>query len=284
MCVSLPSIEIPDSIVRIEDYSFSSCCSLTSVTMPESVLVIGKGAFYNCGLVSVALPIQLREIHEDAFRYCRSLVSIEMPDSVTVLENGAFESCKSLKYAVISKSLKIIDRHVFYKCAHMSFVSVPKSVKRLGWESFGACYSLESIELPGLTAWDLDAFKYCCPLTIRVPASMKHVNPGRSTSGFHIEYIEEERDAAGSPCRRISGTGRTFQTRSSARPCPLHNDVDCGIRSLCIVQDLDGWNPSLRSSAGTRSGPKKEFVDPSIAVSDLETSPEKLSADMSALG
>ncbi|MBR6203508.1 MAG: leucine-rich repeat domain-containing protein [Candidatus Methanomethylophilaceae archaeon] len=157
--------------------------------MPESVLVIGKGAFDNCGLVSVALPNQLREIHKAAFKSCRSLVSIEIPDSVTVLEEEAFESCESLKYAVISKSLEKIDRCVFCRCTKMSFVSVPKSVKRLGWEAFSCC-PLESIELPGLAAWDLDAFRYCrSHLTIRVPARLKHVSPGRSTSDFNIQYI-----------------------------------------------------------------------------------------------
>ncbi len=56
------------------------------------------------------------------------------------------------------------------------------------------------------------------------------------------------------------------------------------LRKLYIIQELDGWTPSLRSSAGMRSGPKREFVDPSIAVAALGTSPEKLSVDMKTFG
>ena len=53
---------------------------------------------------------------------------------------------------------------------------------------------------------------------------------------------------------------------------------------MYIIQELDGWTPSLRSSSGVRSGPKREFVDPSLAVSALGTSPEKLQMDPNTFG
>jgi len=56
------------------------------------------------------------------------------------------------------------------------------------------------------------------------------------------------------------------------------------LRKLYIVQEMNGWTPPLRSSAGMRSGPKREFVDPSIAVAARGTSPEKLSVDMKTFG
>lgn len=56
------------------------------------------------------------------------------------------------------------------------------------------------------------------------------------------------------------------------------------LRDLFIIQDVNGWCPSLRSSAGMRSGPKREFVDPSIAVAALGTSPEKLNLDLKTFG
>lgn len=56
------------------------------------------------------------------------------------------------------------------------------------------------------------------------------------------------------------------------------------LRGLFVVQELHGWTPALRSSAGMRSGPKREFIDPSIAVSSLGTSPDKLSFDLKTFG
>lgn len=56
------------------------------------------------------------------------------------------------------------------------------------------------------------------------------------------------------------------------------------LRDLFIVQDVNGWCPALRSSAGMRSGPKRELVDPSIAVAALGTSPEKLEVDLKTFG
>ncbi len=62
------------------------------------------------------------------------------------------------------------------------------------------------------------------------------------------------------------------------------NDYLDVLRRLYIIQELDGWTPSLRSSSGVRSGPKREFVDPSLAVSALGTSPEKLQMDPNTFG
>ena len=56
------------------------------------------------------------------------------------------------------------------------------------------------------------------------------------------------------------------------------------LRDLFIIQDVNGWNPSLRSSSGMRTGPKREFVDPSIVVAALGASPEKLNLDLNTFG
>lgn len=53
---------------------------------------------------------------------------------------------------------------------------------------------------------------------------------------------------------------------------------------LFIVEDLYGWNPSIRTSSAMRSGRKREFVDPSIAVAALGISPEYLNQDLKTFG
>ena len=47
-CTLLTSIEIPDSVTCIGDYTFVVCSSLTEVTIGDSVTSIGKNAFYGC--------------------------------------------------------------------------------------------------------------------------------------------------------------------------------------------------------------------------------------------
>lgn len=56
------------------------------------------------------------------------------------------------------------------------------------------------------------------------------------------------------------------------------------LERLYIVEDLYGWSPSIRSSSAMRSGRKREFVDPSIAVAALGVSPEYLNQDLKTFG
>ncbi len=56
------------------------------------------------------------------------------------------------------------------------------------------------------------------------------------------------------------------------------------LERLYIVEDLEGWCPSIRSKAAMRSGRKREFVDPSIAVAALGASPEFYSFDLRSFG
>lgn len=65
---------------------------------------------------------------------------------------------------------------------------------------------------------------------------------------------------------------------------PTFTDYLDVLKRLYVVEELEGWCPNLRSSSGEKSGPKREFVDPSLAVAGLGTSPEKLMQDVKTLG
>ena len=47
-CISLESIELPDSVTKIESKAFRSCTSLQSIEIPNSVTEIGFAAFVSC--------------------------------------------------------------------------------------------------------------------------------------------------------------------------------------------------------------------------------------------
>jgi hypothetical protein len=53
---------------------------------------------------------------------------------------------------------------------------------------------------------------------------------------------------------------------------------------LMIVEDQLAWAPRLRSRSVLRSGAKRHFVDPSLAVAALRTSPAHLLKDLNLLG
>ncbi len=56
------------------------------------------------------------------------------------------------------------------------------------------------------------------------------------------------------------------------------------LEKLFILEDVDAWNPSIRSKTAIRSAKKKNFVDPSIAVAAMGISPEYFNTDYKTLG
>ena len=56
------------------------------------------------------------------------------------------------------------------------------------------------------------------------------------------------------------------------------------LEQLMIIEDLPAWKPELRSKATLRTAPTRYFVDPSLAVAALKTSPGRLIKDPKYLG
>ena len=56
------------------------------------------------------------------------------------------------------------------------------------------------------------------------------------------------------------------------------------LERLFIVEDAPAWRSHLRSRATLQSSPKRHFVDPSLATAALAAGPERLLADLEALG
>ena len=52
------------------------------------------------------------------------------------------------------------------------------------------------------------------------------------------------------------------------------------LERLLIVEDQPAWAPHLRSRSRLRSAAKRHFVDPSLAVAALRTTPDGLLKDM----
>lgn len=53
---------------------------------------------------------------------------------------------------------------------------------------------------------------------------------------------------------------------------------------LHIIEEIDSWNPNIRSKTAIRSSKKKTMVDPSLAVAALEVSPKDIMLDVNTFG
>jgi len=56
------------------------------------------------------------------------------------------------------------------------------------------------------------------------------------------------------------------------------------LKRLFVIDDIRGWSPNIRSKTVIRTGPKRQFIDPSIATAILNLTPEKLIYDLNTFG
>ena len=63
-----------------------------------------------------------------------------------------------------------------------------------------------------------------------------------------------------------------------------YDDYMEALKDLFIIEDMDAWNPNIRSKTSIRSTPTRHFVDTSIACRSLGVSPGDLMKDLNSFG
>ncbi len=56
------------------------------------------------------------------------------------------------------------------------------------------------------------------------------------------------------------------------------------LKQLFVIEDLDAWNPNIRSKSAIRTGDTRHFVDPSIGTAALGIGPKDLINDLETFG
>ena len=56
------------------------------------------------------------------------------------------------------------------------------------------------------------------------------------------------------------------------------------LKKLYIIEEIEAWNPNIRSKTAIRTSPKKSMIDPSLAVAVLGCSPKDIMLDIRTYG
>ena len=56
------------------------------------------------------------------------------------------------------------------------------------------------------------------------------------------------------------------------------------LKKMYIVNEIEAWNPNIRSKTSIRTSPKKSMIDPSLAVAALGCSPKDIMLDIRTYG
>ena len=161
-------IELPNSLLSIEEYAFYSCTGLMSITIPNSVTSIGYEAFYNCtGLTSITIPDSVTSISQYAFYntawYNNQLDGLVYAGRVAYDYKGTMPNNTSI---VIKNGTLSITEYIFYDYKSLVSVTIPDSVTNIGSYAFYGCSGLTSITIPNKVKSIGDgAFKNCTGLT-----------------------------------------------------------------------------------------------------------------------
>ena len=179
-CDYLVSLDIPSSILRVENNALRGCTNLIKVTIPNRVSEIGTYVLYGCdSLTEVTipfiganqddttnvfkylfanslLPTPLEKvtitnetiIHDRAFSGCSTIITIVLPQTITEICAYAFNECKKLTSINFPEGLLSIGEMAFYGCSNLKNIEIPSSVTHIGSSVFRNCNGIESMVIP----------------------------------------------------------------------------------------------------------------------------------------
>lgn len=155
-CVEVTEIIIPDTVKKIDRYSFVSCAALRIVRIGFGVSVIPMGAFAELpNLESVIVTDSISEIEDFAFRNCKNLGSLEFltkkyRDPVTAVEKGkAFEMMLAgipakIEYTDVLDNVPMlisIGNYAFSGCLSLDVSLFKDNAEHIGISAFDNCFS-----------------------------------------------------------------------------------------------------------------------------------------------
>lgn len=164
----IAKIDIPDSVLEIEERAFNFAKNLKSIRLSGNLLKIGAEAFFTSGLQTVSIPDSIKYIDRFAFSMCRLLKTVQMPKHTDCLELqlGIFQSCTRLEKINLPDGLRGIPSSAFYGCESLKSIYIPESVDTIGANAFYGCKQLSKLDLPStMTQIGLQAFCGCVHLT-----------------------------------------------------------------------------------------------------------------------
>lgn len=136
---ALTSIELPESLKKIQNGAFSGCKSLAGdLKIPSNVTVIGNAAFVNDTALTGTLTIgnSVQTIGDSAFSGCKFTGKLTIPDSVISIGDNAFTNNKFSEIS-LGRNLEKIGGSAFNTSGtYTGQLNIPDSVKEIGKSAF----------------------------------------------------------------------------------------------------------------------------------------------------
>ena len=183
----LESINLPNSLVKIDEYAFHYCGSFNKGLK-------GGGAFYGCkNLEQLTIRGDFMWEQEwmnfNPFYYTEKLSVIKNSNPNFIAVDGMlmsadrkilFRCVNDDKEIVVKDGVETIAQGAFCGRVKMEKVILPGSLKTICNDAFSGCHSIDNIVIPeGVSSIGVGSFEFCRNLkTMKLPSSLKEIGPG----------------------------------------------------------------------------------------------------------
>jgi len=149
---------IPDGVAGIWFLAFYRCSGLKSIEIPESVVSIQDNAFTNTAISEIVFPSKLSSIGNSAFTGCKNLKKVFIPKNVKTLGIAPFSACWKLEEIVVENGNPVYDSrdncNAIIETSTNKLISgcnastIPYGVEIIGREAFRDLNGIVNLVLP----------------------------------------------------------------------------------------------------------------------------------------
>ncbi len=214
-CENLKEVNLPDTLVNINQLAFEDCTSLESITIPESVERIEWGAFMDCvNLSDIEHSGKIYKVDSGAFENtaweasqpdgflyfgdvlmgykgnASTLDEVIVKDGVKAVAGSAFARLANLKRVTLPEGLVVIGNNAFRNSA-IEAVDVPETVEFIGYHSFVGCSNLTDVVIRGSGTIEYEAFLTCKNLkSVTISASVDEIGDAAFGSYYGMSSMD----------------------------------------------------------------------------------------------
>lgn len=203
----LESINLPDSIIKIDRVAFHFCGGfgkgLKKIVLPKHLHYLGENAFYGCEkLEKLTIRGDFMWEHSwlesNPFYYTKNLAFIKNTNPNFKVEEGMlmsadgkilFRCVNENKKVVVKNGIETIAQGAFYGRNRMEEIVLPVSIKIICKEAFRGCHSIDNVILPeGVESVGVESFSFCWNLkSMTLPSTLKEIAYNAFEHSDHLQ-------------------------------------------------------------------------------------------------
>ena len=185
--MNLESVELPNTVMSINEDAFGMCYKLSEITFSNGLRYIGEYAFTRCAFTSIEIPGAVEEIGRYAFWECEELTTVSIQSAILgLIGRGAFGKCSKLT------SISVAENNGVYTSVNGVLLAsgdvlhtvpaglsgtftIPSTVNTIAESAFAYCQKITDVVFPAHPYWEIDfrAFIGCTMPSIELPEGLE---------------------------------------------------------------------------------------------------------------